>query len=207
MSMNLIIHAAVRRDIARLGSALDGFPAGSSARAAQLALAWRNLSYQLTHHHEGEEEFFWPALLEVGAPSDLVADRDGEHRRLAAAVSGGDAAFAALEASADPANVAAAREAIRTLGDIVDTHFSHEESELEPILMANLETAPIKAAVKKVQRSQGPVAAGRFMAWLADGACGPEKSALESTIPGPIRFVFGNIVGRGYHAVASVWAA
>ena len=42
MSMNKVIHAAIRRDLDRFGAALDGFRDGDSARAAQLGLAWDN---------------------------------------------------------------------------------------------------------------------------------------------------------------------
>ena len=40
MSMNKVIHGAVRRDLDRFAGALESFPAGDSARAAQLGRAW-----------------------------------------------------------------------------------------------------------------------------------------------------------------------
>ena len=49
--MNTVIHAAVRRDIARLGHALDALPVGSRERAAELDVAWRHLDGQLKLLH------------------------------------------------------------------------------------------------------------------------------------------------------------
>jgi hemerythrin-like domain-containing protein len=207
MSMNLIIHAAIRRDIKRFGAALDNFPAGSSERAGQLANAWKFLGSELRYHHHSEDELFFPAFAAVGASKDLLAEMDAEHHRLADAVGGCDTAFAALATSPSETNAAAARAAIGTLSGTVEAHFSHEERDLEPVLTANLDAPPVKEAVKKVQRSRNPVAGGQFMAWLADGAGEPEKTALAETIPGPVRYIFGNVVGRGYNRVAATWKA
>ena len=79
LSLNTVIHAAVRRDLGRFNAALDAFPVGSKERAAKLEGAWQNLDKQLYHHHHGEETIFWPALRELGADVSLVSDLDGEH--------------------------------------------------------------------------------------------------------------------------------
>ncbi len=56
MTMNQVIHAAVRRDLTRLDRALDAFPSGDAERANQLARAYRFLRHQLTDHHQSEDE-------------------------------------------------------------------------------------------------------------------------------------------------------
>ena len=70
MSMNKVIHGAVRRDLDRFVVALDHFPSGDRARAADLSRAWENFDEQLTYHHEGEHRIAWPALQKVGVASD-----------------------------------------------------------------------------------------------------------------------------------------
>ena len=55
LSMNQIIHAAVRRDVARTEQALRTLADGDGARARQVQVAWRNLVRELTHHHEAED--------------------------------------------------------------------------------------------------------------------------------------------------------
>jgi hypothetical protein len=47
LTLNTVIHAAVRRDVARFQQAMAVFPVGSRERAAQLEMAWQNLDHQL----------------------------------------------------------------------------------------------------------------------------------------------------------------
>ena len=63
MTMNRVIHAAVRRDLDRLATALDA-PGRRRPRAARAELerAYANLPAELTHHHEGEDAHVWPML-------------------------------------------------------------------------------------------------------------------------------------------------
>ena len=51
LSINQVIHAAVRRDVGRTEQALRTMPDGDTARARQIRTAWRNLVRELTHHH------------------------------------------------------------------------------------------------------------------------------------------------------------
>jgi hypothetical protein len=79
LSMNQIIHAAVRRDVARTEQALRRLGDGDGARARQVQAAWRNLVRELTHHHEAEDEILWPFLLERGIDAGLLHEMESEH--------------------------------------------------------------------------------------------------------------------------------
>nr|MBA3782423.1 hemerythrin domain-containing protein [Nocardioides sp.] len=79
LSMNQIIHAAVRRDVARIEHALRALRAGDGARARQLQQAWQNLVRELTHHHEAEDQLVWPFLLSRGLDAELMGAMEGEH--------------------------------------------------------------------------------------------------------------------------------
>ena len=72
MTMNRVIHAAVRRDLARLEAALRAAQDGDLARARDLERAYQNLHRELTHHHEGEDTYIFPFLSKVGVPPDLL---------------------------------------------------------------------------------------------------------------------------------------
>ena len=65
-TMNTVIHAAFRRDLDRLGGALERYPSDSRERADQLTAMWDNLAHQLHLHHQDEETLFWPAFRELG---------------------------------------------------------------------------------------------------------------------------------------------
>jgi hypothetical protein len=152
LTLNTVIHAAVRRDVARFQQALATFPIGSRERAAQLEMAWQNLDHQLYHHHHGEETIFWPALRELGADESLVGDLGGEHERLAEAMTLTRKAMSALASEPSEVNVDQARAAFDTLGDVVDTHFTHEERDLEPMLAGVIASPQWKRAQARSAR-------------------------------------------------------
>ena len=66
MTMNQVIHAAVRRDLTRLDRALDAFPADDAERANQLARAYRFLRHQLTEQDEQACHHHWEARWILG---------------------------------------------------------------------------------------------------------------------------------------------
>src|SRR5215217_4239209 len=84
MSMNKVIHGAVRRDLDRFRRALDAFRDGDRERAAELHRAWVNFDAQLTEHHEGEHEIAWPALKAIGVAGPTIDSFDAEHEAMAA---------------------------------------------------------------------------------------------------------------------------
>ena len=208
MSMNKVIHGAVRRDLDRFVGALSGFPAGDQKRANELATAWANYDFQLTYHHEGEHEIAWPALERVGVSRELLTTLDGEHDAMAAAMVEARAAIAALKGSASSEDATAALDAFTNLRAVTVQHLDHEEAEIEPVYLANAETDAIKEMGKKFSRDAGPKQAGTFMAWLLDGASDSERESLRGSIPGPVIAILTGLFGRAYKRdVASVWAA
>ncbi len=207
LSMNTVIHAAVRRDLRRFTAALTDFPVGSVERAADLNRAWQNLDHQLHHHHEGEETVFWPALRKLGADNALVSDLDGEHRRMADAMVGARTAMTALAATPDAERRDAALAAFAELTEVVETHFAHEERDLEP-MMAKVQDAPeMKEAGHAIRRTMSPAEAGAYLTWLGDGADPDAKAFLRHEIPSPVLFIFTRLFGRSYRrGIATVWA-
>ena len=65
-SMNKCVHAAVRRDLARLEAALTTAADGDRARARDLERAWAHLGSQLRTHHQHEDTIFFPTLRGLG---------------------------------------------------------------------------------------------------------------------------------------------
>jgi hemerythrin-like domain-containing protein len=205
MSMNKVIHGAVRRDISRFLAALDAFPEGDRVRAGQLATAWTNFEGQLTRHHEGEHEIAWPALEAVGVSRAVIAQMDDEHERLAEALASVRKALTALNSSASAADAAAAREAVLALATVARGHFDHEEAELEPIYLAKRDDPAIKAMGRRFGRVSPP-AASTFFAWVSDGATSEELAAINENVPRPVLAIIRGVFGRNYRRdVASVW--
>jgi Hemerythrin HHE cation binding domain len=205
MSMNMAIHGAFRRDLARFIAALSSFPPGDVRRGTQIAAAWSNFDDQLSHHHTGEHEIAWPALTAVGASPSLLDTMDVEHDAMAAAIVDVRAAVPALMRSASADDVSTARAAFERLQAVTIAHLDHEEAELEPVYLANRDTPELKAmgrAFGKVSPARG----GRFFAWVTDGASPEELAAVKRDVPGPVFAVIGGIFGRGYRKeIAPLW--
>jgi hypothetical protein len=62
--------------------------------------------------------------------------------------------------------------------------------------------------VEQRLRKQPPKVAGQFFAWLTDGMTDDGRSYLKATVPTPVVFVLGHVLGRRYHkTVAPAWHA
>lgn len=205
ISMNKIIHGAVRRDLARFQDALDAFPDGDAGRAARLRAAWRYFYTELDHHHHGEHDIVWPALRQVGASEELLTAMDAEHDRLAEALTRTDAAFATLEGKPTGDSATSARLAVGALAAVADEHLQHEEADLDPIYLQNSDRPEIKAMGRRFARRR-PSELGDFMAWLQNGATAEERSALRQNVPPPVVAILGAVFGRRYkREIAPVW--
>jgi hemerythrin-like domain-containing protein len=205
-TMNRVIHHAVRRDLGRLESALAASRDGDSARARQLERAYANLHLELTHHHEGEDEFVFPFLARAGAAPDLLTAMDDEHHAMADSLAQTRAAMAAYASSGSAGDAEAARASVARAQVVIDRHLSHEETELEPLLGPYLETKPWKTTVEKRLRPKSLAATGRFLAWIQDGMTDEDRAYVRSRIPGPVLAVLGRVAGRGYHRdIAPAW--
>ena len=206
-SMNTVIHAAFRRDLARFDAALADFPDGSQARADQVVAAWDNFSHQLHHHHQDEETIFWPAFRELGADQSLTSDLGGEHARMLTALDHADAVVRRLSSDPSASTAADARAAIGELGEILQEHLAHEEAELEPWAATVMDTPQMKrarAAVRKAHKG----GTGTFVAWLLDGATPDDVAGLRKEIPPPVLAVLKAIPGRHYtRTVAPAWTS
>lgn len=205
MSMNKVIHGAVRRDLDRFIAALRAFAPGDLARARQLEKAWSNFDEQLTYHHEGEHAIAWPALESVGVSRDLLTSLDAEHETMAAALRETRSAMGELAKRAGAEEADAALAAVQRLQAVTVAHLDHEEAEIEPVYLAKRDTPEIKAMGKAFARVS-PSRGGRFFAWVLDGASAEERAAVTDEVPGPVLTVIGGVFGRGYRKdVGSVW--
>ncbi|MFC7597477.1 hemerythrin domain-containing protein [Terrabacter sp. GCM10028922] len=205
MTMNRVIHAAVRRDLGRLASALPAAPDGDRARARQLQVAYANLHDQLKDHHEGEDRHVFPFLARVEGATELVGVMETEHQAMADALAGVRTAMDTYASTGSADDAHAAREAVVRANEVVERHLHHEENDLEPLMLPHLETPEWKA-VEKQLRPASLTDSGRFMAWVQDGMPEAERAYLRSTIPAPVTFLLSRLAGRSYYRdVAPAW--
>jgi hemerythrin-like domain-containing protein len=207
VTMNALIHRAVRRDLGRLAAALDPWTDGDRGRAQDLERAFANLRRELTHHHEGEDTHVWPYLAGTGVGSDLLTEMETEHAAMATALAGTGSALLALAESGSSADAAAARASVAHTRSVVNAHLDHEEAELESQLREHEGTAEWKAVTGKL-RHRSPRDAGSFFAWLTDGISRDDRAALKATVPTPVTVVLSRVFGRRYsREIAPTWKA
>jgi len=205
MSMNRVIHGAVRRDLARLTAALAGVADGDRTRAQELQRAFANLHGQLVQHHEGEDDHVFPWLADNGADPDLLGAMESEHAAMSAALADSRDAMATYARTGSATDAATARAALERTTEVVERHLRHEEDELEPVLAPRLDSPGWKAVEKKLRR-QPPAVTGRFFAWVTDGMGHAERAYFRATVPPPVTYVLAHTAGRSYYRdVAPVW--
>jgi DUF438 domain-containing protein len=205
MTMNRLIHQAVRRDLDRLTAALSSYGGTRPGRAKQLEHAYANLQRELTHHHESEDELIWPMLAGLGIDQQLLTTMESEHQDMSAALHETATAMTTFATSGSATDLGPARESLKRTRAVVTSHLDHEERDLEPLMMPHLESTEWKEVERKL-RKQPPRVAGQFFAWLTDGMSPEGRGYLKSTVPTPVVFVFSQVLGRRYHKeVAPVW--
>ena len=205
MTMNRVIHAAVRRDLDRIVIALESAHDGDTTRATSLQRAYANLHGQLKHHHEQEDRYVFPALSRLGVDAGLIEDMNGEHHAMSDALESTATLMRRYAGTGTAADAAAARASVAETRAVVERHLAHEEYELEPLMRPHLESAEWKQA-QKALRKVPPSTAGHFFAWLTDGMDSESEDYLRSTVPRPVIAVYSRVLGRRYHReIAPVW--
>lgn len=205
MSMNQIIHAAVRRDVARTGQALRGLREGDAERAREIQTAWRNLVRELTHHHEAEDELLWPFLQARGVELSLLEEMEAEHVAMKTALASVSTSLEAVVAAPTTTHATAAADEVDRAEVVINGHLDHEERDVEAP-MGDLEDDPEFKELAKKLRPASIVDAANALAWMDDGAGPRERTALRSNIPGPVVAVLTKVVARRYNReVAPVW--
>lgn len=207
MSVNQVIHAAVRRDVARTEQALRVLPEGDRARARQLQRAWQNLVRELTHHHESEDALVWPFLLARGADADLVQAMEGEHAAMKEALADVSRAIDGVVADPTAGRAREAADVVARSSSVINAHLEHEERDVEPLLEDHEDDPEWKAVARKL-RPPKVSDAGSALAWMQDGAGDRERAALRANIPAPVLAVVTTVFGRRYRReVAPTWQA
>lgn len=206
LNMNQIIHAAVRRDLARMEDALRAFPEGDVVRARGLQRAWGSLWEQLHHHHVSEDIYVWPYVRGLGVLDPGLLDAmEAEHEAMGAAMTGVTGALDVLVADPTVAHADAARSRLVEAAEVTNSHLFHEEHDVMPAIVERMGTPDWKA-VEKQLRKGSPLLAGRMFAWLQDGAEPEVRTALRSLVPPPVLLLLSRGLGRTYHReVAPVW--
>lgn len=137
-----VVHNTFRREYEGLGGLIRSVDAGDTARAAIVVEHLEMISALLHAHHEGEDLYLWPKLVERAAPelASLVDRMADQHEAVAGGLSElGDRVRAWWpEAGADARDALA--DALERFILVLDQHLTDEEKYVVPLLERHIST-------------------------------------------------------------------
>ncbi|WDZ82304.1 hemerythrin domain-containing protein [Micromonospora cathayae] len=171
-----LAHRAMQRDLDRIATTADALSATPDpARAAALTDYADRILQIIEHHHEGEDEFFWPMLRERGAGEDVLTLMTDEHAELLGHLTDVHGRLPAL-ATGPASGWAEFGAAVRRLRDSLAHHCADEERELTERLAPALDASVWSRFERNMLRTAPKWTLGFMPPWL-DSVAEPEERA------------------------------
>ena len=168
-----LMHHAFRRDLTRFEAAVRHTPVGETAVWRLLAARWDRFGTVLHHHHEVEDQAFWPAMLEaVRDDEGATADPHRDGARARADRPRPDRLHRGLRRDGRP-SLHDHRNALdvhvtTTRAALLD-HLRHEETEALPLLQRVLSDEQYAACEAAAAQGYPPRLVPFLVPWVADG--------------------------------------
>jgi Hemerythrin HHE cation binding domain len=169
----LAMHAAFRRDLARLEQTAD-------AAGEHVLAGWEVLSRRLVVHHQAEDDDLWP-VLQTKTDAPAVEEIVAEHEHIADALQTVDST---LRNGGDRRRVA------REFAQLVRAHLDHEEREVLPLVEQHLSAQEWRTFLLTERNRQTPRSGAEFIAWVLDDAEPADARAIWKEIPAPAKVVY-----------------
>lgn len=198
--MNTVIHHAVTRDLERLRAVL--VEPMSRRRRDTISSHMQDVVRILHHHHEGEDEGVWPAVLAKRPDlADLLEQMEQEHQALSEAADALDHQAELFRTDGSRAANDALREAAERLLEVTVPHLEHEENQAMPLVVESL-TDEDWRVIGKEHFGPPPDFPPRkqlwTVLWLYDDL-DPERSKVVSAeLPRPVRYAANLLVAKQY---------
>jgi DNA-binding MarR family transcriptional regulator len=170
MAMMYVAHHAFRRDLEAFCSAVRHTPLEDRLTWAALLRRWELFSAALHHHHNGEDEWLWPVLVERAESDEkaLLVAMEDEHAEIDPALEACSAGFRRLAAVADEDARRALVVRVTATQAALARHLAHEETETMALLQRVLAPEEWAAMDEKFQRSFTPRQLSWAVPWIVD---------------------------------------
>ncbi|MFI9272546.1 hemerythrin domain-containing protein [Kitasatospora sp. NPDC052896] len=175
-----LAQAALRRDLARVPTALRLLQPGDEAGAAALQRHWDFLTAMLTCHHEQQDGRLWPLLRRFAPELRLLVNwLEDDHHNL-------DHCFTRTTtlmrvATRDPASCWSVAYAVEELAARLETHLRIEEEQVFPVmarlLVPQSRVGTLPELLDLLRLADGP-GAPDALAWLLEGVAEEQIDAL-----------------------------
>jgi hemerythrin-like domain-containing protein len=200
--MMSVVHDALRRDLARLQTALSASPPPGAAQRRALAghIDW--MMDFLHHHHHGEDTGLWPLLRQRNPQAGPVLDRmEADHARIALAVELLRQAARRYATNGSEQDRASVADALSALAETLLPHLRGEEDDAMPLVSATLTDTEWRAWDQ--QHNVRGKSLSRLAAeghWLMDGLDPDRRDVLLHLVPAPARIIIVKGYARRYRA-------
>ena len=192
IGMLMAIHGAVRRDLARVTTAVASLadPAISvddrGVGATGLAAYWDCFGEQLHHHHVVEDTEVFPYLRKslAGDNAQVLDAMGAEHEAIDETQAALEQALEELVAHPTAANAAEVAQRLQLFRRVVLDHLDHEETAAVPLILEGFDAEYWTAFMSRRQQDEGPDA---FLPWVLDGAPEPAVAQVTGSLPPPVR--------------------
>lgn len=176
-SVQLAIHRAVRRDLARLATAFD---ADVPASADAIRAYWADFASALHHHHEFEDTVAWPLLARrlEGRADALLARNAAQHASMSAALDACEAAIASMTTDRS-----AARERLADATDAINSHLDDEEADVLPLIPGAIDADDVAYFMAESAKLEPPEV---FLPWVLDDAADADVAFFARVVPPPV---------------------
>jgi Hemerythrin HHE cation binding domain len=180
LTLTVVIHRAIRADLARLAGVLDvtcerGLEPG---RARDFCRYTAAVLAAVRAHDDNEGAIVWPLVAATARQAVDLNPLTDDHEAIAAASDRAGHALAAFAAEPDARTAVVLRASVRELRDLLDEHIADEEAQLYPVMRRYLSAAAYRWCGKQIMR-KGRLPGLRFtLPWLARHADDGERRQL-----------------------------
>ena len=139
MYLMYLMHHAFRRDLAAFAAVAPHTPVEDTATWQALADRWALFAEALHHHHEGEDAWLWPALLDRADAEDrqTLLAMEAEHEQIDPLLTAAAAGFTRLAAGADEDVRAGLAVRLVAARECLGRHLAREETDAMRVLQAH----------------------------------------------------------------------
>jgi hemerythrin-like domain-containing protein len=201
--MNRMVHAGLRRDVARMELVAQQPLAPERRAALARRIGW--LVDFLHHHHTSEDEAIWPvAMRKQPQLSGLIEAMEAEHGAMAAAAHRLRDAAEAHARDGSESSRHALVDAVEALRNTCLPHLEHEETIAVPQLVQALDDRDWAQVDKRFRRGVGVKDLGWIAMWLLDDLDPADVQFLRRQLPGAVLTLLTWRWGRSYDLEASL---
>jgi hemerythrin-like domain-containing protein len=203
-----IVHAALRRDLVRVGLVLGTPAAAEPARRTALAEHVLWLMQFLHDHHSGEDEGLYPLVVRRNpASAEMVEQMDADHGSITPVMEALEAA--AKEHLADPSSPDSALKAsLDRLCVVLLPHLEREERDMMPVVSASITEGEWRAWDQEHNlKPKGMLTLAEEGHWLIDGLDDRSREHVVHLVPPVPRFILVRLLGGRYRRKrAALWS-